>query len=87
MLIENIVYSDDFNAFLDSLCDDNKVSIIKESLNDFAKGRLDLDPKDCQHYKERIKVLIDAADVVVYYDLKDNDMIMIGGSPMKKRAA
>ena len=84
MLIENIVYSDDFNAFLDSLCDDNKVSIIKESLNDFAKGRLDLDPRDCQHYEGRVKVLIDA---VVYYDLKGNDMMMIGGSLMHKRVA
>ena len=32
-------------------------------------------------------ILIDAADVVVYYDLKGDDMMMIGGSSTHKRAA
>lgn len=86
-MIENIAYSNDFDAFLDSLCDPNKVSIIKESLNDFAKGELDLDPRDCQHYEGRVKILIADADVVVYYDLKGDDMMMIGGSPMHERVA
>ena len=86
-MIENIVYSGDFNIFLDSLCDDDKVSIIKDSLNDFAKGKLDLNPRNCHHYDGRVKILIDAANVVVYYDQKSDDMVMIGGSPMQKRVA
>ena len=56
LLIENIAYSNDFDIFLDSLCDPDKVSIIRKSLNKFAKGELDLDPKNCQHYDGRVNL-------------------------------
>ena len=86
MLIENIVYSDEFNSFLDSL-NSEKVAIIKVALNSFAKGEEDLDPKDCEHFENRRKIAIGNADVVVYYDIDNNDMVMIGGCNMEERVA
>ena len=87
MEILNIEYSDDFEAFLASLQDVARVSVIRNALNEFAKGELDLDPRECAHIENRTKVAIGDANVVVYYDLKDNTMIVINGSVIHQRAA
>ena len=67
--------------------DENKVSMIRDALEKFASGSLDLDPKDCEHFEGRVKIAIDNAGVVVYYDLQDNDMVMISGNIIHKRVA
>ena len=85
-MVENIVYSDNFELFLSDF-DKEKQSMIKKLLNSFAKGELDFDPRDCEHFESRVKIAISPANVVVYYDREGNDMIMIGGSKIHERAA
>lgn len=61
---------------------------IKDALEEFADGKLDLDAKDCEHFEDREKVAIGGtASVVVYYDLTGDTMQMIGGMVIHPRVA
>ncbi len=66
---------------------DAKTDTIVKVLNSFAKSEIDLDPRDCEHFDGRHKIVIDDAGVVVYYDLKGKDMTMISGCKIQPRAA
>lgn len=89
MSIENIDYSDSFKAFLASLNDNGRVNIIETTLNDYAKGAVELDRRNCDHYENRDKAIICDANVVVYFDIKkdENLLVMIDGSEIEPRVA
>lgn len=61
--------------------------MIIAALNDFAKGELVLDPKTCEHFKNGNKVLLSDANVVVYYDIQGDTLVMINGSEVHTRVA
>ena len=83
----SVEYWSDFDDFLKSLNDEKRVAIINEAISDFAAGKLDLDPKDCVHYDNRVKIAITNANVVVYFDMIDKVMCFIGGDIIHPRAA
>ena len=82
-----IQVSHDFDAFLVGLQDEMRVKTIENAIIDFVEGKLDLDPKACVHIENRTKVAIPDANVVVYFDVKDDTMTMISGKVMYDRAA
>ena len=86
MTITSFLFSYDFVAFLDGL-DDKRVEVITTALNDFAKGEKYLDPRSCEHFENRNKVLLHDANVVVYYDVKGDTMVMINGCEVQPRAS
>lgn len=82
-----IVYSRTFDDFLESLHDETRAQTIKKAIEDFADGFKKLDVIDCKHFENREKIGILDGNVVVYYDIKDNDWILIGGLPWFPRVA
>lgn len=86
MTITSFLFSYDFVAFLDGL-DNTRVEVITTALNDFAKGEKDFDPRSCERFENRNKVLLHDANVVVYYDVKGDTMVMINGCEVQPRAA
>ena len=84
--ITTLKYSDDFIAFLTEL-GKQRAKMVTDTLNDFAKGELDLDPRSCDHFQDRNKVLLHDANVVVYYDVKGDTLFLINGSEVHPRAA
>lgn len=86
MSITTLSISDDFAVFLDGL-GERRADTVITMLNDFAKGELDLDPRLCAHTEDRNKVLLHEANVVVYYDVQGDTLVLINGSEVQARAA
>jgi hypothetical protein len=64
--------------FLDEIGEE-RAKIVNKAIIQFAEGKEDLDPKDCIHVANRVKIGILDANVVVYFDDKENDLEFIGG--------
>ena len=86
MTIKTLKYSAHFVAFLERL-GSQRADVVTNTLNDFAKGALELDPRTCEHFQGRNKVLLHDANVVVYYDVSDDTLTLINGSEVQPRAA
>lgn len=54
-----------------------------------AKGSIELDRKTCEHYENRDKAIICEANVVVYFDIKEDEnlLVIIDGSEIEPRVA
>ena len=72
---------------MDGLNDPARSRIIISELTKYAKDEIELDLKACEHFENRNKAIICDANVVVYFDLKDNRLVMIGGDEMPPRAS
>ena len=87
MDINTIEYSANFDVFLDSLNDKKRADLIISELINFVKEKANLDIKLCEHFENRNKAVIGNANVVVYFDIKDDRLIMIDGDEMPPRAS
>lgn len=88
MKISKIKYSNQFDAFLDSLNDKTRVKLIVTALENYAKDPNELPrPKDCKHYANREKVAIPDANVVVFYDNFGSYWVMIDGAEFIQRVS
>ena len=82
-----IVYSELFDEFLLSLNNEQRAETIKQEIEKFADGIINLDVKECKFFENRDKVGILNANVIVFYDIKGNDWILISGLPGETRVA
>lgn len=82
-----ITYRKTFDDFLDTITDPDRRDMIEREIILFASGKADLDPKDCEHIKDRVKIGILNANVVVYFDNKGNDLEFISGLEIAMRVA
>ncbi len=82
-----IIYRKTFDDFLDSLNDPHRSKMIEDEIEKFADGNADLDPKDCEHVKDRVKIGILNANVVVYFDDKKDHLEFISGMEFVLRAS
>ena len=86
MVITSLKVWDDFDLFLKGI-GKQRADMVMDAMNRFAKGELELDPKTCEHFRNRDKVLLHDANVVVYYDIRETRLELIGGSENETRVA
>ena len=82
-----IIYRKTFDDFLDTITDTDRRTTIEREITMFASGEADLDPKDCEHIEDRVKIGILNANVVVYFDDKGIDLEFISGMEMSLRVS
>ena len=63
------------------------MKIIEDEIREFTYGNADLDPKDCTHVQNRIKIAILNVNVIVYFGGKKDQLEFVSGMEFMLRVS